>query len=160
MLKACRAPLRPRAPSARSRSARSRSARSVAPPSALPPAVVNVYGDQDVLPAFFNALARLGCAAPEIPGDVAPTPAAACLADLQIPTPLEQSQILSALATLGEKLPIGPIEPAVFRLLLAHDMETFAKLIGAYQTYLAALADMRGVVGEIMGGASAAPPGF
>jgi len=115
-----------------------------------------------VLPAFFNALARLGCAAPEIPGDIAAPSAApaACLADLQIPTPLEQSQVLSALATLGEKLPIGPIEPAVFRVLLAHDMETFSRLMGAYQTYLAALSDIRGVVGEIMGGGAALPPGF
>jgi len=156
MLSACRAPLRP-APARRGSVVRLR--------AAPPPAVVNVYGDQDVLPAFFNALARLGCAAPEIPGDIAAPSAApaACLADLQIPTPLEQSQVLSALATLGEKLPIGPIEPAVFRVLLAHDMETFSRLIGAYQTYLAALSDIRGVVGEIMGGAAGAaslPPGF
>jgi len=153
MLSACRAPLRPRAAARRGSVVRLRAAPQ--------PAVVNVYGDQDVLPAFFNALARLGCAAPEIPGDAAPAAApTACLADLQIPTPLEQSQVLSALATLGEKLPIGPIEPAVFRVLLSHDMDTFSRLIGAYQTYLAALSDIRGVVGEIMGGAAAAPPGF
>jgi hypothetical protein len=132
------------------------------PRRALPPAVVNVYGDQDVLPAFFAALTRLGCAVPELPGDVSADPEAAataarCLADLQIPTPLEQSQILSALRSIGEKLPIGPIEPAVFRLLLAHDADTFAKLIGTYQTYLAALSDMRELVGSVMNGA--APPG-
>ena len=156
MLSACRAPLRPAA---------ARRGSVVRLRAAPPPAGVNVYGDQDVLPAFFNALARLGCAAAEIPGDIAAPSAApaACLADLQIPTPLEQSQVLSALQNIGEKLPIGPIEPAVFRVLLAHDMETFSRLIGAYQTYLAALSDIRGVVGEIMGGAAGAaslPPGF
>lgn len=129
-----------------------------------PTAIVRVYGDQELLPRFFQTLARLGCAPPSLPGDVSPEAlaaasdregarVAACLSDLQIPTPLEQAQILSALDHLGERLPIAPIESAVFRVLLAHDVETFAKLMHAYETYLAALSDMRELVEAIMRGA-------
>lgn len=129
-----------------------------APPAALPPdgpaaidAVVTVIGANDILPDFMTALVALGCKPNILPADVvAPDTATTCLQNLPVPTPLEQSQILRAMENIEQHVrPFDPIESAVFRLLLAHDVATLEKLLGAYETYLGALSDLKETLNRV-----------
>lgn len=126
--------------------------------AALPPdgpaaidAVVTVIGANDILPDFMTALVTLGCKPNILPADVvAPDTATTCLQNLPVPTPLEQSQILRAMENIEQHVrPFDPIESAVFRLLLAHDVATLKKLLGAYETYLGALSDLKETLNRV-----------
>lgn len=133
----------------------SRSRAVLAPPARpLPPdsadVAVTVFGPNDILPDFMTALIALGCKPNVLPADVAaPDMATTCIQNLVVPTPLEQSQILRAMENIATHVPIDPIESAVFRLLLAHDVATLEKLLGSYQTYLGALSDLKETIGRV-----------
>jgi hypothetical protein len=128
----------------------SRSVKTRAIPHAAA-AVVTVFGVNDILPDFMNALMALGCKTPVLPGDISESAphVAPCIANLVVPTPLEQSQIMRAMENLSQKVPIEPIAPTVFRLLIAHDIETLEKLLNTYEAYLTALHNVTEVIEHV-----------